>query len=148
MSHSPFPLSPYKSKGNVRFLIATNFLLSEMLLSSLTALIAVLPIAVLGGQLHAYNKFHRRASPSTIELNARRSVANDTPIEPGTLRYVENTGICGRIPLLMLSPAYLLIMRQKPPPVCTRLQDMRASKKERTIFFGTLLPATTLTRPR
>ena len=80
-----------------------------MLLSSLATVITLLPAAVLGRRLVTRNHLRRREAPAA-ELHARQFDVDDTLIKPGGLRYVENTGICGRIPPPMLFPIYLLIV--------------------------------------
>ena len=118
-----------------------------MLLSSLTAVITLLPAAVLGRRLVTRNHLRRREAPAA-ELHARQFNVDQTLIKPGGLRYVENTGICGRIRFLMLFPTSLLIVRQKPPPACIRLRGMQTSMHINTCISGSLLPATTLTMRR
>jgi len=95
-----------------------------MLLSSLTALIAALPLAVLGGEFPVHNGVIGGA-PRNVNVSQK---VPDTPVDAkaGALRYVENSGVCGETSLPKLPPACMLTTRQKLPPACTQLQGMRA----------------------
>jgi len=76
-----------------------------MLLSSLTILVAVLPLAVLGGEFPTYNGVIGGVPPSvsvTQDFNQEvfETPAEDVVTQAGSLRYVENSGVCGesRVP--------------------------------------------------
>jgi len=76
-----------------------------MLLSSLTVLIAALPLAVLGGEFPVYNGVIGGA-PTNAGVNRKVS---KTPTEgvvaqAGALRYVENSGVCGETPPPEVTP--------------------------------------------
>jgi hypothetical protein len=97
-----------------------------MLLSSLAVLVAALPLAVLGGEIPVYNGVIGGA-PINVTVNQKvlETLADDLVTQTSVLRYVENSGVCGKIPLLKLLPACMLIAQQKPPPACIQLQAMR-----------------------
>jgi len=101
-----------------------------MLLSSLTVLIAALPLAVFGGEFPTFGGGIGGAPPDVSVIQDFSQEVFDTPAEDivtqaGSLRYVENSGVCGESLLLNLPPAYMLIPGQKQPPACTQLQVMR-----------------------
>lgn len=94
-----------------------------MLLSSLTALVAALPLLVLGGEFPVYNGVVGGA-PINVTVN-QKGPADNVVAQAGALRYVENSGVCGKTTLPKSLPACVLTVRQKPPPACTRLRVMR-----------------------
>ena len=101
-----------------------------MLLSSLTVLIAALPLAVLGGEFPTYDGIIGGAPPDLPVSQDFSQEIFETPTEDvvtqaGGLRYVENSGVCGESLLLNLPPAYMLTPGQRRPPACTRLQATR-----------------------
>ena len=100
-----------------------------MLLSSLTVLIAALPLAVLGGEFPTYDGVVGGAPPDVhINQDIGQEVLEtpgDVVTQAGSLRYVENNGVCGEIPPSNLLPVCMLTTRQKRPPACTRLQATR-----------------------
>ena len=96
-----------------------------MLLSSLTVLVAALPLAVLGGQFPAYNGVIGGA-PTNVTVNQKAETPTGGVVaQAGALRYVENSGVCGETLLPELFPACVLTTRQKLPPACTQHQAMR-----------------------
>jgi len=101
-----------------------------MLLSSLTVLIAALPFAVLGGEFPTYNGIVGGAPPDVlvnqdVGQEVLETPAGDVITQAGSLRYVENSGVCGESPSPNLPPPRMLTPRQKLPPACTQLQAMR-----------------------
>ena len=101
-----------------------------MLLSSLTVLIAALPLAVLGGEFPTYNGVIGGAPPDVhinqeIGQEVLGTPAGDGVTQAGSLRYVENSGVCGEIPPPNPPPVCMLTTRQKRPPACTQLQATR-----------------------
>ena len=97
-----------------------------MLLSSLTILIAALPLAVLGGQFPVYNGIIGGAPTKvTVDQKVSEPPTEGVVTQAGALRYVENSGVCGETPLPKLLLACVLITQQKLPPACIQLQAMR-----------------------
>ena len=97
-----------------------------MLLASLTVLIAALPLAVLCGEFPVYNGIiGGAATNATVNQKVSKAPPEGVVAQAGALRYVENSGVCGRFPLPKLLPAYVLITQQKLLPGCTQLQAMR-----------------------
>ena len=96
------------------------------MLLSLTVLITVLPIIVLGGEFPVHNGVVGGA-PINIDVDERvpEIIGDDSSAKVGGLRYVENSGVCGMTPLQKLLPTRMLITRQKPHPASTQLQAMR-----------------------
>lgn len=94
-----------------------------MLLSSLAIFVAALPLTVLGGEFPAHNGVVGGAPINlTVAQGFPKTLVEYLSVEAGRLRYVENSGVCGRAPLLKSLPALVLITRQKPPPGSTQLQ--------------------------
>ena len=101
-----------------------------MLLSSLTVLIAALPLAVLGGEFPTYNGVVGGAPPDIhinqeINQEVLETPPGDVITRAGSLRYHENTGVCGETPSLDLPPPCKLTSGQKRPPACTQRQAMQ-----------------------
>jgi len=70
-----------------------------MLLFSLAILLAALPVAVLGGQIPVYNGVPGGAPTNVITEKVFSEIAVDSvSTNVGGLRYVENSGVCGRSP--------------------------------------------------
>jgi len=74
-----------------------------MLFSSLTVLTAALPLAVLGGVLPTYNGAIDGVPPNVhIDREVTQEVlgipGGDVVTQAGSLRYVENSGVCGETP--------------------------------------------------
>jgi len=133
----------YKIRDNLRPL---NNGRSNMLLSSVVVLVAALPVAVLGGEFPVYDGVIGGA-PINVAAKEKDSetTAGNVASRAGGLRYLENSGVCGRTPLPTLLPVYVLITRQKPPPACTQLQAMQTSPPHSTCGSGSLQLATTPT---
>lgn len=75
-----------------------------MLLSSLVAL-----VVVLGGEFPAHNSFVGGAPiNTTVSEKVPETVVGGVSAQAGALRHVENSGICGRSPLLNLLPTCML----------------------------------------
>ena len=97
-----------------------------MLLSSLTTLIATLPLAVLGGEFPTYNGVVGGAPINgRVNLKVSGTPPGDVVTQAGALRYVENSGVCGETPPMKLPRARILTPGQKRPPACTQLRGMR-----------------------
>ena len=101
-----------------------------MLLSSLTVLIAALPLTVLGGEFPTYNGIPGGAPPDVsispdFSQEVLETPAEDVVTKAGALRYVENSGVCGETPPFKLLPVHMLTSGQKRPPACTQPQAMR-----------------------
>ena len=76
-----------------------------MLLSPLAVLIAALPLAVLGGEFPTYNGVVGGVPPDVhtnqeIGQEVLETPAGDVVTQAGSLRYVENSGVCGKSPPL------------------------------------------------
>ena len=100
-----------------------------MLLSSLTVLIAALPLSVLGGEFPTYDGIIGGVPPDLPVGQDFNQEILETPtdvvIQAGGLRYIENNGVCGETPPARLLSDYMLTSEQKRPPACTQLQVMR-----------------------
>ena len=126
---------------------------SEMLLSSLAVLIAALPLAVFGGEFPIYDGVIGGTPPDLLvgqdfSQEVLGTPTGDVVTQDGGLRYVENSGVCGRSSLLNLLPVRMLILGQKRPPACTQLQAMQTSLPHSTCGSGSLRRATTPTLHR
>jgi len=84
-----------------------------MLLSSLTILITVLPLVVFGGEFPTYDGVVGGVPPD-VQINQEvgqevlETPAGDAVTQAGSLRYVENSGVCGEYPPLIPSPPCML----------------------------------------
>ena len=97
-----------------------------MLLSFLTVLIAALPLAVLGGEFPTHNGVVGGVpAGARVYQKVSGTPPGDVVAKAGSLRYVENTGVCGEpLPMKFLL-ASMLTTRQKRPQACTQLQATR-----------------------
>ena len=74
-----------------------------MLLSSLTVLIAALPLTVFGGEFPSYDGVIGAVPPDVpviqdFSQEVLESPAENVVTQAGSLRYVENSGVCGESP--------------------------------------------------
>ena len=120
-----------------------------MLLSPLIVIIAALPLAVLCGVLPTHNRVIGVAPPDVLVNQEVLGIpAGDVVTQAGSLRYVENSGVCGETHLLNPPPACMLTTGQKRPAACTQLQAMHSLLPRTTCSFGSLRHATTRTLHR
>ena len=79
-------------------------------------LVVALPLAVLGGEFPVHNGVVGGAPTNvTVDWGVSDTLASNFPAQAGGLRYVENSGVCGRAPpLSYYQPVYSSHDRNHP----------------------------------